>query len=69
MKCASWVRAALMVGVCALASARPIPPPDVDFLGGWEVEITIQGEGTRPFAEDCGEFCSHTYPQHTYPEV
>lgn len=69
MKCASI--AAFVVGLLALACARPVPPSDVDFLGGWELEISIQSENgtTRPFAEDCGEFCSHTYPQHTYPEV
>lgn len=63
--------AVLLAGLAVLVSARPVPPSDVDFLGGWEIEISIQsGNGsTRPFAEDCQEFCSYTYPQHTYPEV
>lgn len=61
----------LLVGWGASALARPVPPRAVDFLGGWEVEINVQSTNsstTRPFAEDCQEFCSHTYPQHTYPE-
>ena len=65
---------ALVLGVGAVAWARPIPPPDpvnVDLLGGWEVEITIESgnNSIRPFAEDCKGFCSLSYPEHTYPEV
>lgn len=62
----------VVAGCGVLALARPVPPLDVDFLGGWELEISVQSTNsstTRPFAEDCREFCSHTYPQHTYPEV
>jgi len=62
----------LLVGLVTLVSARPIPPTavDVDFLGDWEVEIVqSKNSSTRPFAEDCQEFCSYTYSQHTYPEV
>lgn len=61
----------VVAGCGVLALARPVPPLDVDFLGGWELEISVQSTNsstTRPFAEDCREFCSHTYPQHTYPE-
>lgn len=63
--------AALVLGLGALVAARPIPPTGVDLMGGWEVEISVQtGNGsTRPFAEDCEQFCSLSYPEHTYPEV
>ncbi len=61
------------VGWVVLVSARPVPPPldEGDPLNGWEIEIVVQtmNSTTRPFAEDCQEFCSYTYPQHTYPEV
>lgn len=72
------------LGLLSLSvSAKPLPPINsppppppaeegVFFLGvgGWEVHVvsTDRNGTTRPFAEDCQEFCSYTYPEHTYPE-
>lgn len=52
----------------------PLPPLSVNIPGGWEVEIQEDKSSdcknsTRPFAEDCQQYCSYTYPEHTYPEV
>jgi hypothetical protein len=65
------ISAFVLLGLWAIGAAMPIPPSGVDFMDGWEVEVRIESENcsTRPFAEDCQNFCSHTYPEHTYPEV
>ena len=70
----------LRLPVC---SARPLPQMDVDIVIWEEVELsetdiqkeTVGQEETTntsiptPFAEGCQEYCSLTYPQHTYSEV
>ena len=63
----------LVLTLLKVSLGRPIPR---DLSAEWTIEIQAlppEGEGGRvsagPFAEDCEEFCTHTYPQHTYSEV
>lgn len=73
-----------VLAVCLLrlpvGSSRPLPQIDVDIVIWEEVELTDtvnRGEEettntsvpSTPFAEGCQEYCSLTYPQHTYSEV